>query len=216
MVDYPGQDSFHATITVLPDNAKPSALNFAQAVEGLADRTTFLANRGSRGAYVQASTSNTPATGTIYGATGGSGQFTEFAATGGLTPYLDVPDLEVGDVLLVWVSGSFVQGGNGTSNYAEIKLYATQDYGGSPPPAAAIQGAHARVNAATGDTPLPIMVQGLLVITTAGTCRVRLRGMNPDASGVSQDGYKVGLEDGGYPLTIGATVLRPTSTWGGA
>lgn len=211
-MDYPGQDEFHATITVLPDNATPSALNFAQAVEGLADRTTFLANRGSRGAYVQTSTLSGAGT-TVYGAYGGGGAtWIEFAADASMVPYLDVPDLEVGDVVIPWVSGSFIQQAN---TYAQIKLYATQDYGGSPPPAAAVPGAHARVDATISgaiETPLPIMIQGLQVITTAGTCRFRLRGNNPGGAASS---YRVGLLTD-YMLTIGASVFRPTATWGGA
>ena len=215
MSDYPGLDQFHETIHVSDDHHLPSAGELALTSQGLADNCRFLANRGSRGAYVQTSTS-TGGTGLIVGVVGGSGTWVDFEAAASLVPFLDVPDLEVGDVVIPWASGSFIESG---STYAEIKLYATQDYGGSPPPAAAIPGAHARVDARIGgaiETPLPIMVQGLLVVTTAGTCRLRMRGRNPDASGSPQDGYKVGIQDTGYPLTIGAIVLRPTATWGGA
>jgi len=220
--DYPGQDIFHETITVLPDNAEPSAMNFALAVEGLTDRTTYLANRGSRGFYRQTSALTSGDPDEVYGAIGGSGTFVEFAASNGLVPYVDVFDCEVGDIVLVWCTGAFIQGGNGDANYAEIKLYATQDYGGSPPPAAAIAGAHARVDASIGGSlsiPLPITMHGAVLISTAGTCRVRLRGMNPDATGGDQSGYRTGVQNktaGSYPLTLTAAVFRPTSTWGGA
>lgn len=212
MSDYAGTDEFHVTIHVSDDNHLPSAAELALTSQGLADRTTFLANRGSRGAYVQTSTLSGGIGGQAYGAYGGSGQWIEFAADFSMVPYLDVPDLEVGDVVIPWVSGSFIQQGN---VYAEIKLYATQDYGGSPPPAAAVPGAHARVDVTVDGlgVPFPTMIQGLLVITTAGTCRLRLRGKNPDGATVLT--YRVGLLTD-YMLTIGAAVFRPTATWGGA
>lgn len=227
MSDYAGLDVFHETITVLPDNAKPSAMDFALAVEGLTDRTTYLANRGSRGYYAQvtALTSGTP--GVIYGASGGSGAFVEFAASNGLVPYLDVLDCQVGDIVSARASGAFFQTSNADggdlAGYAEIKLYQTQNFGVSPTPAAAITGAHAIVDAsqtgvpASGDicSPQHLTIEGALIIGTAGTCRIRLRGRNPQALGNVGVRRKTSPATQ-YPLSLVAYVWRPTSTWGGA
>lgn len=218
MADYAGQDEFHDTITVLPDNVQPSALNFALATEGLADRTKFLLNRGFGGIYTQTSQLTSGTTGEAYGATGGSGSsFVEFAAGNGLTPYVDVPGCAVGDIVIAWVSGHFCSQGNLVAGYSEIKLYAQFNVGGSPPPAAEMSGAWARVEADVADAPQPITLVGWKVVTTAGTCRVRLRGKNPNATGVDQSAFVTGIKKlaGGtqYPLALTALRLRPTASW---
>jgi hypothetical protein len=219
--DYPGQDVFHPSITVLPDNAQPSAMNFALAVEGLTDRTTFLANRGFGGIYTQTSYLTSGSGGDVVGATGGGGGWVEFAASAGLVPYVDVPGCAAGDVVIAWCSSSFISLGNTTSKHAEIKLYAQFNIGGSPPAAAAMAGAHALVEAVEGltvDTPQPITIVGWKVVTTAGTCRVRLRGRNPDTPAVPAAPAVVGLQrrasdEGQHVLSLTALRLRPTASW---
>lgn len=216
-MDYPGQDIFHAFITVLSDNHQPSAMNFALATEGLSDRTTYLANRGCRGTYRQNSVT-VSALGEITGAVGGTGGWVAFDAANGLVPYLDVPSLNVGDVVWVGMSGAFIQSGNAT--HAEVKMYATQGHGspGALIPAA-VPGMHTRVDASVGGAvpiPLPAAMVGSLVMSVAGTCRFRLYGRNPSSQVPEPNNYRVGVKDNGYPLSIVAVVLRPTSTWGDA
>jgi hypothetical protein len=204
-MDYPGQDIFHETITVLDDNQEPSAENLALSVEGLADRTTHLYNRGmkSPGAiYGQC----TAGGGDVVGVSGSAATWQDFPTADGVTPLVDVAGCEVGDVVLVDLVAGMKM--SGTTDFSTVRLAAVQGYGGGSPVTAAVGGAISTVQKVVGSVDEKailadrITLQGVIVITTAGTLRVKIQGRTEHIDN------EVGILDGEY-YSLRAVLIRP-------
>ncbi len=187
-INYPGDGATFPTTISIPVNGEAiNERNCAPAWKKNADRSAYLERIAPK--LYTFTTDNTPS---AYWTYGNSTTLETTAATGG---YVDVPDCEVGDKIVVAGSLSFVRTENTTKEF-DAYLEATDGYGSLAPGAQThIPGAHydaaAGIIEEWGGFQLALCLNGTWTVAAAGTTRITFGFISSELSDDDDDVFQV-------------------------